>query len=284
MDSASNTFQSIDIEKVIHNKNPRLAKALPGFISRYLKKILHQTDINKSLEANKNVNGLDFVRNILKEFNAKINVAGLENLPERGRFIIASNHPLGGLDGLALMHVAGKVRKDIVFPVNDFLLNLPNLQNLFIPINKHGKNIENLDKLENAFNSDKLILYFPAGLCSRKTKGQICDLEWKKTFITKAIKYNRDIIPVYIDAENSKFFYRLANFRKAIGIKSNIEMLYLVDEMYKQYNKNINIILGEKISVSEFTKEKKNKEWAAYVKQKSYSLKNNFKELKPVEV
>lgn len=284
MDSASNTFQSIDIEKVIHNKNPRLAKALPGFISRYLKKILHQTDINKSLEANKNVNGLDFVRNILKEFNAKINVAGLENLPETGRFIIASNHPLGGLDGLALMHVAGKVRKDIVFPVNDFLLNLPNLQNLFIPINKHGKNIENLDKLENAFNSDKLILYFPAGLCSRKTKGQICDLEWKKTFITKAIKYNRDIIPVYIDAENSKFFYRLANFRKAIGIKSNIEMLYLVDEMYKQYNKNINIILGEKISVSEFTKEKKNKEWAAYVKQKSYSLKNNFKELKPVEV
>lgn len=284
MDSASNTFQSIDIEKVIHNKNPRLAKALPGFISRYLKKILHQTDINKSLEANKNVNGLDFVRNILKEFNAKINVAGLENLPETGRFIIASNHPLGGLDGLALMHVAGKVRKDIVFPVNDFLLNLPNLQNLFIPINKHGKNIENLDKLENAFKSDKLILYFPAGLCSRKTKGQICDLEWKKTFITKAIKYNRDIIPVYIDAENSKFFYRLANFRKAIGIKSNIEMLYLVDEMYKQYNKNINIILGEKISVSEFTKEKKNKEWAAYVKQKSYSLKNNFKELKPVEV
>lgn len=246
MDSASNTFQSIDIEKVIHNKNPRLAKALPGFIIRYLKKILHQTDINKSLEANKNVNGLDFVRNILKEFNAKINVSGLENLPETGRFIIASNHPLGGLDGLALMHVAGKVRKDIVFPVNDFLLNLPNLQNLFIPINKHGKNIENLDKLENAFNSDKLILYFPAGLCSRKTKGQICDLEWKKTFITKAIKYNRDIIPVYIDAENSKFFYRLANFRKAIGIKSNIEMLYLVDEMYKQYNKNINIILGEK--------------------------------------
>jgi len=284
MDSASNTFQSIDIEKVIHNKNPRLAKALPGFIIRYLKKILHQTDINKSLEANKNVNGLDFVRNILKEFNAKINVSGLENLPETGRFIIASNHPLGGLDGLALMHVAGKVRKDIVFPVNDFLLNLPNLQNLFIPINKHGKNIENLDKLENAFKSDKLILYFPAGLCSRKTKGQICDLEWKKTFITKAIKYNRDIIPVYIDAENSKFFYRLANFRKAIGIKSNIEMLYLVDEMYKQYNKNINIILGEKISVSEFTKEKKNKEWAAYVKQKSYSLKNNFKELKPVEV
>lgn len=284
MDSASNTFQSIDIEKVIHNKNPRLAKALPGFISRYLKKILHQTDINKSLEANKNVNGLDFVRNILKEFNAKINVSGLENLPETGRFIIASNHPLGGLDGLALMHVAGKVRKDIVFPVNDFLLNLPNLQNLFIPINKHGKNTENLDKLENAFKSDKLILYFPAGLCSRKIKGQICDLEWKKTFITKAIKYNRDIIPVYIDAENSKFFYRLANFRKAIGIKSNIEMLYLVDEMYKQYNKNINIILGEKISVSEFTKEKKNKEWAAYVKQKAYSLKNNFKELKPVEV
>lgn len=284
MESDSNTFQSIDVEKVIHNKNPRLAKFLPGFIIKYLKKILHQKDINKSLEENRDVNGLDFVRNILKEFNAKINVSGIENLPETGRFIIASNHPLGGLDGMALMHVAGKVRKDIVFPVNDFLLNLPNLQNLFIPINKHGKNTENLDKLEKAFESDKLILYFPAGLCSRKTKGIICDLEWKKTFITKAIKYNRDIIPVYIDAENSKFFYRLANIRKSLGIKVNIEMLYLVDEMYKQYNKNINIIFGKKISVSEFTKDKKKSEWAAYVKAKAYSIKNNYKELKSVEV
>jgi putative hemolysin len=248
---------------------------LPGFVIRYLKRVLHQDQINKSLLDNKDVMGLDFVRNILREFNASIYVSGLENLPESGRYIVVSNHPLGGLDGLALMHVVGKVRRDIIFPVNDFLLYLPNLKELFIPINKVGKNTENAAKIESAFESDKIILYFPAGLCSRKINGKICDLEWKKTFISKARKYNRDIIPVFIDAENSNFFYRLANIRKKLGIKANIEMLYLVDEMYKQYNKKINIIFGEKIPVSFFTKDKKDNEWAAYVKEWVYSLKKN---------
>ncbi len=275
MNFASQNSVCIDIEKVIYDKSPRLAKSLPGFVIRYLKRVLHQDQINKSLLDNKDVMGLDFVRNILREFNASIYVSGLENLPESGRYIVVSNHPLGGLDGLALMHVVGKVRRDIIFPVNDFLLYLPNLKELFIPINKVGKNTENAAKIESAFESDKIILYFPAGLCSRKINGKICDLEWKKTFISKARKYNRDIIPVFIDAENSNFFYRLANIRKKLGIKANIEMLYLVDEMYKQYNKKINIIFGEKIPVSFFTKDKKDNEWAAYVKEWVYSLKKN---------
>ena len=275
MNFASQNSVCIDIEKVIYDKSPRLAKSLPGFVIRYLKRVLHQDQINKSLLDNKDVMGLDFVRNILREFNASIYVSGLENLPESGRYIVVSNHPLGGLDGLALMHVVGKVRRDIIFPVNDFLLYLPNLKELFIPINKVGKNTENAAKIESAFESDKIILYFPAGLCSRKINGKICDLEWEKTFISKARKYNRDIIPVFIDAENSNFFYRLANIRKKLGIKANIEMLYLVDEMYKQYNKKINIIFGEKIPVSFFTKDKKDNEWAAYVKEWVYSLKKN---------
>jgi len=274
----------IDIEKVIRSKNKKLARMLPRFVVSYLKRILHQNELNKALFDNKDAYGLDFVRNILKGFNVKINVSGIENLPEQGRFILASNHPLGGLDGMALMHTAGQVRRDIVFPVNDLLLNLPNLRELFIPINKHGRNNENMDVLENAFLSDKLVLYFPAGLCSRKKKGVICDLEWKKTFISKARKYNRNIIPVYIDGKNSNFFYRLANLRKLLGIKANIEMLFLVDEMYKQYNKNINITFGNPIPVSELTKDKKDNEWAGIVKEKAYSLNKTENVFTPVEL
>ena len=155
-----------------------------------------------------------------------------------GRYIIASNHPLGGLDGVALMQVMGRKRKDIVFPVNDILLYLPNLRELFIPINKHGSNNENVEIIQKTFESEKMILYFPAGLVSRKQKGGIMDLEWRKTFISKSKQYKRDIIPVHIDGRNSSFFYSLANLRKMLNIKANIEMLFLPDEMYKQKNKD----------------------------------------------
>ncbi|HRS53288.1 MAG TPA: 1-acyl-sn-glycerol-3-phosphate acyltransferase [Bacteroidales bacterium] len=282
MDFAANKL--IDVEKVIASKNPRLLKILPKFVINYLKKILHQEEINKVLYEYKDTHGLYFVRNILKNFNAKINVSGLENIPSEGACIVAANHPLGGLDGMALMHVVGTIRKDIIFPVNDLLLNLPNLKELFIPINKHGSNVENINILEEAFLSDKIILYFPAGLCSRKIKGKIYDLEWKKTFITKAKQYKRDIIPTYIDGQNSNFFYKLANLRKTLGIKANIEMLYLVDEMYKQYNKEINITFGKKIPFFTFTKDKKDIYWAAYVKNIVYSLSKVEKEFKPIEI
>ena len=265
----------IDLEEIIRNKNPRILKFIPRFILNYIKKIIHQDEVNGALERYKDKEGIDFVENILNEFGAKINVINSENIPQTGRYILASNHPLGGLDGMALMHVAGKVRRDILFPVNDILLYLRNLKILFIPINKHGKNIENKNIIDNAFDSDFMILYFPAGLCSRKQKGNIMDLEWKNTFIKKAIKYKRDIIPVHIDGRNSDFFYNLANWRKQLGIKANIEMLYLVDEMFKQNNKNVNITFGKPISYTVFDNRFKINEWANQIKMHVYELGKN---------
>jgi putative hemolysin len=183
---------------------------------------------------------------------------------------------LGGLDGMALMKVVGEVRKDIVFPVNDLLMNVPNLLPLFIPINKHGSNTQNMLIMNDTFASDKTILYFPAGLCSRKQKGKILDLEWKKTFITKARTYKRDIIPVHINGRNSDWFYNLAKWRKRLGIKANIEMLYLVDEMYKQNNKNISITFGKPISWTTFDNRFPDIIWAKKVKQHVYTLGSNI--------
>ena len=193
-----------------------------------------------------------------------------------GRYIIASNHPLGGLDGMALMQAVGRMRRDLVFPVNDILMNVPGLQPLFIPINKHGKNTDNVRIIDETFSSEKVILYFPAGLVSRKQKGGVIrDLEWKKTFISKARRYHRDVVPVHISGQNSNFFYNLSNWRKRLGIKANLEMLYLVDEMVKQKDKPIRITFGDPIPWTTFNKSRTDSQWAEWVKEIVYSLRDN---------
>lgn len=262
----------IDIDKIFAEKSPHLYKLIPGFVLGYLKRVIHQDELNDALERYKDKMGLDFIDVILDRFGAKVIVEGIENITKTGRYIIAANHPLGGIDGMALMKVVGSVRKDILFPVNDLLMHLPNLKPLFIPINKHGRNVDNIRIFDETFASDLTVLYFPAGLCSRKVKGTIIDLEWKKTFITKAKKFHRDIIPVYIKGKNSSFFYNLANWRLRLGIKSNIEMLYLVDEMFKQKGKDILIRFGKPVPYQFFDSSKKDIEWASHMKEHVYSL------------
>jgi putative hemolysin len=281
----------IDIESLFASKNPMLLKVIPTFVLSYLKRVIHQDEVNSYIYRNRELSGLPFVDAILKEFGVKVEVVDLrtsqvqgpaaveprENLiPAQGRFIVASNHPLGGLDGMALMHALGKVRSDIVFPVNDLLMNVPGLRPLFIPINKHGRNNENARLINDTFASDKVILYFPAGLVSRKQRINrnyvIRDLEWKSTFIKKAKKYQRDIIPVYVEGRNSEWFYNLAMWRKRLGIKANIEMLYLVNEMVKQFNKTITLIVGDPISYNTFDKSRTDAQWAEWMRDQVYSL------------
>jgi putative hemolysin len=265
----------VDLERVIGGKSPRLLRIIPGFILRYLKRVIHQDRINDNLNRLKGVQGLEFIDEVLKEFGVKIVVEGLENVPRTGRGLIIANHPLGGLDGLALMKVVGSVRTDIVFPVNDLLMHIPNLRGLFIPVNKHGSNAANVKVFDDTFASDKLVLYFPAGLCSRKQGGRILDLEWKKGIVTRARRYHRDITPVHISGRNSNFFYNLANVRTTLGLKVNIEMLYLVDEMVKQKDKEITITFGRPIPASVFDRSRKDGEWAELLKAHTYCLETD---------
>ncbi|MEI6884721.1 MAG: glycerol acyltransferase [Bacteroidota bacterium] len=276
----------INVEGLFAAKNPKLLKLIPRWFLAYLKRIIHEDAVNGYIYRNRDKFGLPFVEAILKEFGVTVNTVipgtdsadGWKVLADmlRGRrLIIASNHPLGGLDGLALMNQIGNARADIVFPVNDLLMNVPGLRPLFIPINKHGKNTENAMIIDENFASEKMILYFPAGLVSRKFKGGVIrDLEWKSTFIKKAKKYHRDILPVYISGRNSVWFYNLSNWRKRLGIKANIEMLYLADEMMKQRGHTITIMIGEMISWESLDKSRNDLQWAEYVRQKAYSLNN----------
>ena len=272
------TEKTIDIEGVIKSKNPGAAKAIPRFVLNYLKRLIHEDFINDFLYQNRELMGLDFVDAIIEGFGAIVKIHGEENIPKEGRVIMAANHPLGGLDGVALMQVVGRVRKDIIFPVNDLLMYLPNLQELFIPINKHGSNSENIKIIQDTFESEKLMLYFPAGLVSRKQQGKIEDLEWKKTFIAKAKQYKRDVIPVFVKGNNTKRFYRIANIRKTFKIGANIEMLYLPDEMHKQRNKTIEIIVGKAIPFETFDKRYNYNQWAQKVKSYVYAMGSGYTE------
>jgi len=273
-----NNEKLIDIRKVIGDKNPNLLKILPNFVINYIKNIVHEDEINAHIANNKDIFGVQFVENTLFDlFGVKIQYQGLENLKNSERYIVASNHPMGGLDGLAIMYVVSKINPNIKVPVNDLLLYIPNLKPIFLPVNKHGKQSSDAAiEMEKAYNSDAAIIYFPAGLASRKINGKIMDLEWKKSFIQKARQYHRDIIPVYISGKNSNFFYNLANLRKKLAIKSNIEMFFLSNEMFKQKDKNIKIICGEPISYNFFDKSKTDKEWAQYVKDIVYKLGENI--------
>lgn len=267
------SLKKIDIKEVFHEKNPKAARLIPGFIYNYLKRIIHQDEINSFLSIHGDKMGLDFIEAVIEYFDLKINLINEENIPDKGRNIFVANHPLGGLDGLVFAHVIGKKFPNLQFLVNDILMNVEMLEPVFLPVNKHGKqSVEYVRKIEETYASDEQILNFPAGLCSRKTKGEVCDLEWKKSFITKAVKHKRDVIPVHIDGENSNFFYNLANIRKNLGIKTNIEMFYLVNEMFKQQNKNLTLTFGPAISYHTFTKERNPKEWAALVKDYIYKL------------
>jgi putative hemolysin len=275
MDSSSKKTGKLDVEKVLFSKNHKLAKIIPRFFINYLKRIVHQDELNLFLENYDHLRDAEMVGAFLKNFEIKYKVYGLENIPRTGRYIFVSNHPLGGLDGIVFIYELSKHYPDIKFPVNDILTNIENLSGIFLPVNKHGSQGRGAaKKIEDAYASDSQILYFPAGLCSRKKNGVIEDLEWHKSFLTKAIQHNRDIVPAYFSGRNSGFFYNLANFRKLAGIKANIEMLYLPDEMFRQKGQEISLAFGKAIPRETFDKSRTLPEWAAWVKSETYKLKS----------
>jgi 1-acyl-sn-glycerol-3-phosphate acyltransferase len=267
--------QRIDVKEVLHSKNPALSRTIPGFVINYLKRIVHQDELNEFLNKWGHLRDSELIAAGLEHFEIKFKVTGDENIPKSGRFIFVSNHPLGGLDGLVFIYELSKHFNNVKFPVNDILTNIRNLSGIFLPVNKHGVQAKDAAILiEEAYESDKQILYFPAGLCSRKKRGVIKDLQWHKSFITKSVKHKRDIVPAFFSGRNSNFFYNLANIRQFLGIKANIEMLYLADEMFKQKDKEINLVFGKPIPWETFDKTKSALEWADWVKSKSYELES----------
>lgn len=263
----------IDVKEIFRDKNPGLARLIPDFVIRYLRRIIHEDELNDFLSKYGNLRDIELVKAGLAYLGVSYVTHNKHNIPDSGRYIFVSNHPLGGLDGAVFIAELSRYYDDIKFPVNDILMNIENMSGVFLPINKHGSQArEAVKRIDDAYASDSQILYFPAGLCSRKKNNKIRDLEWQKNFVVKAVKHKRDIVPVYFSGRNSDWFYNLSNFRKAIGIKSNIEMLYLPDEMFRQRGRDLHIVFGKAISSDTFDKSKTSYEWAQWLKGKTYDL------------
>lgn len=267
----------IDIDGILDSKAGSKARFVPGFVRTWLKNIAHQDEVNEFLESAGTKQGVPWLDAVMEFLDVTLDVHGAENLPDDsdGRhFTFVSNHPLGGPDGIAIGQILGH-RYDgrIRYLVNDLLMNLHGLAPLCVPINKTGKQSRDFPRLvEAAFGSDNHIIMFPAGLCSRREKGVIHDLPWNKTFITKSIETQRDVVPIHFGGCNSDRFYRVANIGKRLGLKFNIAMLFLADETFRNRHKTFSVHIGRPIPYQTFQSDKKPAEWARWVEEQVYKL------------
>ncbi len=264
----------IDIDRIINEKVGKKAKYIPGFLRSYLKRIVHQDELNEFLIESKDKVGVDFLEACMQFLDVKVEIIGKENLPKGGCYTFVCNHPLGGVDGVALGYILGSYYEgNVRYLVNDLLMALHGLAPLCIPINKTGKQSRDFPKMvEQGFKSSNNIIMFPAGLCSRKRDGIIKDLDWKKTFVTKSVETRRDVIPMHFEGKNSNWFYSLANICEHFGLKINLAMLYLADEMLKNRHKTFKLTIGKPIQWETFDNSKTPHDWAQYVKDIVYKL------------
>lgn len=271
------TVFKIDIDQILSNKAGKKARYVPNIVRSWLKRIVHQNEINEFLTEVGDMQGVPWLDAVMNFLDDRLEVEGINHLPDDAdgrRFTFVSNHPLGGPDGIAIGQLLGHHYKGrIRYLVNDLLMNLHGLAPLCVPINKTGKQSRDLPRMvEAAFQSDNHVIMFPAGLCSRREKGIIHDVPWNKTFITKSIETQRDVVPIYFEGRNSDRFYRWASLGKRLGLKFNIAMLFLADETFLNRHKTFRVRIGKPIPWQTFDHSRRPAEWAQWVEQKVYDM------------
>ncbi len=267
----------IDVDKVLRERLPRHYKYIPRFAVRWLERTICQDRLNTILQQMAGKNSVDAATAALQEMDITIQATGLEELP-KGRYMFVSNHPLGGLDGLALISLLGnRYDRKIKFLVNDLLMAVEPLRGVFLPVNKYGSQSRDAAaQIDEALQSDNQFITFPAGLCSRmQPDGSIADLPWQKAAVAHAVNYNRDIVPIYFDACNSRFFYRFAKWRKKLGIKFNIELIFLPKEMIKKSGCTLHAVIGKPIPWTSLD--------STRPKQEAARLRDIVYNIKPIE-
>lgn len=268
-----NKSVTIDVDAILKNKFGE--RKIPGPIRYLIRRILHQDDFNEYFR--KGDVGYEFVEGFIRFINVRIDVIGQENIPAQGRFTFVSNHPLGMLDaGFETAWLARRYNGNVAVPANDFMMSIKQVGAYLIPVNKVGAQDRSLGEILNdAFRSDRQILFFPAGSCSRQINGVITDTPWKKTFLTRSRETQRDIIPIWFSGQNSKRFYRIAKWCKRLGIKTNYAMYTLPDELFRSRGKQYKMVIGKPIPYTIFTPDKTDSQWVSYVRDQVYSLKQD---------
>ena len=266
----------INVDNVLRQRLPRHYRYIPRFLINWLSHTICQDQLNDLLSRHGDKSATDFADAMLHDLNVVVEVTGEENIPtDTSRLLFVSNHPLGGLDGVAYISLLGnRYKGHFHFMVNDLLMAIPPLREVFLPVNKHGRQSRQYARIiEHAMNSDDAVATFPAGLCSRNTHGRVIeDLGWKKSFVDDARRYGRTIVPMYFDGHNSRFFYRFARWRRKLGIKFNIEMMLLPREMFKARGSRFAIRFGQPIAVDSLDDSLPPMQWAAEIRRRVYAL------------
>lgn len=271
----------IDIAKIINESDSKFLKKLPGCVIRLFALIIKQKEINRILEKYKDSVGSAFLEKMFDEFNLKLEVEGMDNLPENGKCFFAANHPFGVIDGLIITRLVHQKYGDLKAIGNDAFMFIPQLRPLIAAVNVFGRSPkEYLNELEKTFNSNVPITHFPAGEVSRLYNGRVQDSAWQKSFISRSISSKRHIVPIYFYGKNSKLFYAINRLRKILGIKMNLELILLPREMFKKRNKTIKIKIGKPISYTMFDNSFSHWEWAQKLRSGLYEMANKkYKEI-----
>jgi putative hemolysin len=263
----------INLKKSIRESDSKLLKRLPGFVINILKRIIKQTQINELIHNHKDKEGVDFSPSVLQELNIKMNIEGYENMPENGKCFFVANHPFGIVDGLMLLSLVGQKYDKLKAIGNDLFILIPPLRPVIAAVNVFGRNQRDyIIELDKVYNSNIPIAHFPAGLVSRIKNKKIMDSEWQKSFIPKAVKCQRDVVPIYFAGRNSRLFYAIFMFRKIFKIKTNIELMLLPRELFNKRNKTMKVVIGKPISYKSFDKTKTPNQWAQQIKTEVYKL------------
>lgn len=264
-------MEAIDIGRLLRAKNPRLARWTPRFVVRWIERLVRLDRINYVLEHFGDRPPMEFIRSTLDYIGVTYTVHGAERIPAGGRVIFASNHPLGGLDGLMLAEAVDPHVRGVRVVVNDLLMNLEPLAPIFVPVNKYGaQSMAYARRMVEMYEGETAVITFPAGLCSRLIDGRITDIPWRRSFVQKAWESGRPVVPVYIGGRNSMFFYRFERLRQLLGVKLNLGTVFLPKEMFDQRGKHIDIYIGEPV---ELTPEHTVREWVEIIRERAYALR-----------
>lgn len=268
---------TIDTAAILKAKAPQLARWIPRPAVEWLRRTIREKEINHILTNYWSLPPQEFIRACFREWDVTYSIEGLERLDPKGRYLFVSNHPFGGMDGMMLADKLIERFGDARVVVNDLLMHLEPLRPLWIPVNKYGsQSTSYARKFDEEFFGDCPILTFPAGLCSRRIGGEVTDLPWKTSFLKKAYSSQRQIVPLFVEGELSSFFYGLTSTRKALGMKFNVELLWLPDEMFSQGGKHFRIVAGDPISVAELQEQGSMREQTEYIRKKTYFLRNKL--------
>ncbi|MBO9489720.1 lysophospholipid acyltransferase family protein [Endozoicomonas sp. G2_1] len=243
----------ISVDNIIEQQLPSLHNntlfARP--IKAILRKLLHEREFQAFEQAYPHLKGLDFIEQVLDYFDFTYSVSSKEKerIPSSGRVVIIANHPIGSLDGLALLKLISEIRPDVKAVANDMLMAISPLRSMLLPVNNMQGNTpkDNLKNINKHLANEGAVIIFPAGEVSRLRPNGIKDTAWNSGFYRIAKAAKAPILPIFVDGKNSAIFYSASMLYKPLATA------LLVREMFKQQKKNVAVRIGEAIEFDSYS-------------------------------